>query len=393
MLTPPAPAVPAGDRYTVAARELAPLIVKSRRDIEQNRRLPSSLVEAMGAAGLFALWLPRALNGPELGVAEFVQVIEEIARADGAAGWCVAIAAGYSRLAGYFPDSVARTIFGSGATVVAGTLNPTGRARPVPGGWNVTGRWAYASGIQHSNWVIGNCVIRDDDAPQVPDGAPDIRLMIFPSSAAELIDTWHVSGLKGSGSHDFRVADLFVAHDHSICGFDAAPNQPGLLYAIPFLSALAVNVAAVSLGIARAAIDALVELADKKVSQRSTTALRHSSTTQSDVARAEALLRSARAFLFESIDEIWQEVEAGTPPTMRRRALVRLACAHVAATSAQAVDLMYNAGGGTSLYEDCPLERCFRDAHAITQHMAVSTINYELSGRVLLGLDPGTARF
>ena len=224
-------------------------------------------------------------------------------------------------------------------------------------------------------------------------GAPEVRLMIFPTKATEIIDTWHVGGLRGTGSHDYRVADLFVAQDHSLQGFTPAPTVPGTLYSLPMTTVFGVSIAAVPLGIARAAIDALVDLAHVKTPMGSKVMLRDKSAIQAGVGRAEALLRSARAFLFETVQELWDEVDGGAPASMRKRALVRLANAQAAAASAEAVDLMHNAGGGTSVYESNRLERCFRDVHAATQHIAVATSNYELSGRVLLGLDPGTPRF
>lgn len=377
-----------------AARELAPTIEAARADIERERQLPRALVEAIGNAGLFALWLPKAFGGPELNLVDYIRVIEELARADGSAAWCATVAACYSRIAGYLQPEIAREIFGSGRTVVAGTINPTGKAFVVDGGYRVTGRWAYGSGILHSTWTLGNCIAHDREGPRrASGGAPDIRLAIFPTSAVEVIDTWHVSGLRGTGSHDYRVADLFVRDDHSISCFDAKPLQPGTLYAMPMMTVLSVAIAAVPLGIARTAIDAAVELAQVKTPYRSSLLLRDMATFQATVGRAEALWGSARSFLLATVGDLWDEVSSGIAASMRQRASVRLACTQAAQSAAQAVDLMYNAGGGTSLYESSRLERCFRDVHACTQHIATSTDSYEVGGRVLLGLDPGRPQF
>ena len=377
-----------------AARELAPTIEAARADIERERQLPRALVEAIGNAGLFALWLPNAFGGPELNLVDYIRVIEELARADGSAAWCATVAACYSRIAGYLQPEIAREIFGSGRNVVAGTINPTGKAFVVDGGYRVTGRWAYGSGILHSTWTLGNCIVHDREGPRrASGGAPDIRLTIFPTSAVEVIDTWHVSGLRGTGSHDYRVADLFVRDDHSISCFDAKPLQPGTLYAMPMMTVLSVAIAAVPLGIARTAIDAAVELAQVKTPYRSSLLLRDMATFQATVGRAEALWGSARSFLLATVGDLWDEVSSGMAASMRQRASVRLACTQAAQSAAQAVDLMYNAGGGTSLYESSRLERCFRDVHACTQHIATSTDSYEVGGRVLLGLDPGRPQF
>jgi indole-3-acetate monooxygenase len=377
-----------------AARQVAPKIEGARAEIERERQIPRGLVDAMGAAGLFALWVPKAFDGPELNLVDFIRVIEELASADGSAAWCTTVAACYSRIAGYLQPEIARRIFGGGRTVVAGTINPTGKAFAVDGGYRVTGRWAYGTGILHSTWTLGNCIVHDRDGPRRgSSGAPEIRLLIFPTSAVEVIDTWDVSGLRGTGSHDYRVADLFVRDDHSIACFDATPLQPGTLYAVPMITVLSVAIAAVPLGIARGAIDAAIELAMIKTPYASSLLLRDKPTFQAALGRAETLLGSARSYLLATVNDLWEEVSSGAAASMRRRSLVRLACTQAAQSAAQAVDLMYNAGGSTSLYESGRLERCFRDVHACTQHIATSTDSYELGGRVLLGLDPGRPQF
>jgi alkylation response protein AidB-like acyl-CoA dehydrogenase len=382
------------EAFVRAARALAPTIRELRADIERDRSLPAPLVKRMAETGFFSLWLARALGGPELNTVDYLRVIEELSRADGAVGWCTMVSAGYSRLSGYLDDGVAREIFGDGSTIVAGTINPTGKAMVVPGGFRVSGRWSYGSFIGHSTWTVGSSVIHDNEGPRRgPDGAPDMRLMLFPTSAVEIIDTWRVGGLRGTGSHDFHVTDLFVPDDHAIAAFTAKPVRPGTLYAAPFITVFAMAIASVPLGIARAAIEAFVALAEAKTPMGGASRLRDKAGAQADVGKAEALLRSARAFLVESAHNIWNAVAAGDTPSLPQRATARLAAAQAAAASAQAVDLLYNAAGGTALYESNLLERCFRDVHATTQHMGTSSANFELSGRVLLGLDPGTPRF
>jgi alkylation response protein AidB-like acyl-CoA dehydrogenase len=382
-----------GAKLTEAARELAPKITAVREAIERERELSAVLVDAMGAAGMFSLWLPKSLGGPELNAANYVRVIEELSRIDGSVGWCASVASAYSCIAGYLQPDVARKIYGGGRTVVAGAVKPSGKAFIVDGGYRVTGHWAYGSGIRHSTWTLGNCVVHDRDGPRnEPNGPPEMRLVIFPTAAAEVIDTWRVSGLRGTGSHDYCVADLFVPEDHTIPYPVPPAVQHGLLYAVPLISGLALAIAAVPLGIARAAIDAVIGLATEKTPHGSRTPLRDKPTVQADVARAEALLGSARSYLIATVGELWKEVAHEAAASLRRRAMVRLACAYAAQASAEAVDVMYNVAGGTALYETGRLERCFRDVHACTQHIATSTGNYELGGRVLLGLDLETSR-
>ena len=244
-------------KYLAAAHGLAPLVEASRDRFDLDRRLPVALVDAMGKAGLFGLWLPRALRGPELPPLSLLTITEELARQDGSVGWCTVIPAGYSLLAGAMEAAAAGTVFGSGRGVLAGSLNPTGKAVSVPGGYRVTGRWSYGSFIDYSDWVLGNCITEDQSGSlQAEDGGPAFRLCLFPREAVEVIDVWHVGGLRATGSNDYRVADLFVPEALSIPmpGFNPPPRQPGALFTIPLPSTFVSCIATVALGIGRAAI-------------------------------------------------------------------------------------------------------------------------------------------
>jgi indole-3-acetate monooxygenase len=379
--------------YIEAARNLAPQVQRFRQEIERQRSLPAALVTEMTDSGFFSLWLCRALGGPELSFVEFLQVVETLSQADGSVGWCAMVATVLSRLSGYVTEVVGREIF-SPTNRLAGSVNPTGTAVPVPGGFRVTGRWSYGSFIQHSHWTVGNSIVRDGEVPRRDsNGAPDIRFMIFPTSSVEIIDNWHVSGLRGTGSCDFQVSDLFVPELHSVSAFAAKPLHSGALYSTPMITIFAATLPCVSIGIARAAIDSFVALAEAKTPMGSASRLRDKPMAQADLGRAEAQLRSGRAFLIEAVEEIWNEAAAGRTPSLRQRAIARLAAAKAAEASAQAVHLLYNAAGGSALFESNPLERCFRDVHATTQHIGTQASNFELGGRVLLGLDPGTPRF
>jgi indole-3-acetate monooxygenase len=379
-----------------AARNLEPLVRSLSDSFDRDRQLPDALVEAIGAANLFSMWLPRALGGPELPPIPFLQVIEELSRQEGSVGWCTVIPAGYGRLAGAMSLDAAAEIFGSGRGVLAGTLNPTGKAVAVQGGYRVTGRWSYGSFIAHSHWVLGNCIVHDGAGPRRgADDGPELRLCIFPRASAEVFDNWHVVGLRATGSNDFQVSDLFVPEDKTVplVTFSPPPTQPGPLYAMPMTSTFVSCIATVTLGIARAAIEALIAIAAAKTPAGSASVLREKPLAQADLARAEALVRSGRALLFDELGASWNDALAGRDATMQRRALVRLAACQATQCAIQAVDLMYACGGGTSLFESNRLERCFRDVHAAGQHVAVAQSNLEPVGRVLFGLDPGMVRF
>ncbi len=380
-----------------AARGLKPLVDSLRDRFDRDRRLPGALVDAIGEAGLFGMWLPRSLGGPELEPLTFLTVIEELAGLDSSLGWCTVIPAGYGRLAGALREDAAQEVFGSGRSILVGTLNPTGKALAVPGGYRVTGRWSYGSFIGHSHWVLGNCITQSSSGPRRDEsGGPEFRLCLFPREQVEVFDIWHVGGLRGTGSDDYQVTGLFVPEELTIPlpGFTPVPREPGPLYAIPMTSTFVSCIAIVALGIARAAVEALIELASAKTPTGSQAVLREKPLAQADVARAEALVRSGRAYLFDELGTVWQGLLSGRPATLQSRAQVRLAACQATHNAIQAVDLMFALGGGTALFEGNRLERCFRDAHAAGQHVAVATMsNLEPVGRVLLGLDPGTARF
>lgn len=377
-------------RLIQAAFELGPTIGGARDEIERERRLPATLVEHLRDCGFFSLWLARSLGGPELSLSDFVRVIEALAQSDGSVAWCTANASGYSRFSGFLPEPVARQIFVEKRAVVAGNMGALGCAVPVTGGYRVTGRWSYGSGILHSDWVLGGCVVADSEGPRRgPDGLPDARIVFFPTAAAEVIDTWQVGGLRGTGSHDYRVTDLFVPEDQAVSRAGDAPRFPGPLYALPRNVAFGATIAAVPLGIARAALDALRDLSATKTARISPTVLRERPAVQAAVGRAEATLRAARAFLLEVCDDAWTTASSGEPLTLEQRAMMRLACAQAAEAAKVAVRAAYDAGGGTAVYEDCLIQRCFRDAHAAAQHVQIQDGNFETGGRVLLGLGPG----
>lgn len=374
-----------GQQLLAAAEELELEILAARDDIESGRCLPQALVEQMHRQGMFGLWLPTALKGPELHPIEFVRVIEALAKADGSVGWCATNAGVISLLAGHMDETGAREVFANG-TIGAGSFNPAGRAVAEPGGYRVSGRWTYGSGISHCDWVLGNCVVTD--------GAPGdaMRFMMFPKRLVNIFDTWHVSGLRGTGSNDFKVEDVFVPASHSLPAFAVATVQPGTLYRMPLQSLFTVALAAVMLGIAAAAIEALIELAGAKTPTGANSLLRDKLSAQAAVARAEALVRAARATVFTAIEEQWEEAAHG-PPSMARRGVLKLATTFCAEACATAVDIVHDTAGGSALMESGRIARCFRDVHAATQHIGLSAGNYELAGRVLFGMEPGTLRF
>jgi indole-3-acetate monooxygenase len=381
-----------GEQFLLAAKNLTPVIKETRADIERTRLLPPALLTALQAAGIFRMWLPRALEGPELSVAEFVRVVEALSYQDGSVGWCAGLGAAYSRFAGYLPKSISQQIFSD--NIVAGSLAPTGRGIKVPGGYRVTGRWAWGSGIMHSNWILVTFVPQVGDGPIMHNDRPALCLGFVPKArTVEVFDTWYSGGLRGTGSHDYALSDAFIPDEYTLDGLDPPPLYPGSLYAISLNSIYPFVIGAVSLGIAMAAFDAFIDLAAVKTPVSGSAVLRDKPTVQAMVGRSMALLQSARTFYYATAESLPHWADRNLPLAIDQRAQVRLAMAQIGDTCKQVVRDLYDAAGGSAVYENCPLQRHLRDVYAATQHVQVSPNNFEFAGRVVLGLDPGTARF
>lgn len=374
-----------------AARAIAPLATEHAAAAERERRLSPPVVDALADAGLFRMLVPASLGGGEVAPADLVDAVAQLARGDGAAGWCVAVAATSGALAAYLPAERAREVYAPPARCWGGVFAPKGRAVVDGDALRVTGRWPFASGIDHCDWLMGGCVVEEDGRPRaLQSGRPDVRLALFPASAVERLDTWNVAGLRGTGSHDMAVADLAVPADRSASLFADPPRESGALYAFPVFGLLALAIGAVGLGIARGAVEDLLELAGVKTPSMGTRTLAAREDTQARVARAEARLRAARALVDEAVGQAWEEARAGGTVTVERRAGLRLAASQAMAESAAVVDEMYGLAGGSAIYETGALQRRFRDVHVATQHMLVGPSTWALAGRVLLGVPADT---
>jgi indole-3-acetate monooxygenase len=377
------------------ARSLYSLLSSASYRIEQERRLPDDIASALKDSLLFRLCVPRRFAGLEASPVDMVESIAEVARADGSAGWCVAIGATSGLVAGYLETADADEIYGGDPKMVAGgVFAPRGKAIVEGKSYRMNGRWPFASGISHCSWLMGGCMIVQHDGKPVmlAGGVPDIRMLLFPADKAIVHDTWTVSGLCGTGSFDMEVADLLVPRARAVSLMIDKPRVESALYKFPVFGCLAIGIAAVSLGLARRAIDELVELAAGKTPTGSRKTLADRGVVQLQIAEAEAAERSARAFLVTTVGETFEEARRSGEIPVRQRALLRLAACHTVIASKRAVDLMYDAGGGTSIYKTSPLQRCFRDVHAASQHLMVSSSTMELAGKVLAGLDVDAAQ-
>ncbi|MFO1197407.1 MAG: acyl-CoA dehydrogenase family protein [Burkholderiaceae bacterium] len=379
------------DRLLAEADAIAGEIAPRVDEIERLRHLPADLSRRMAGAGLFRLLVPREYGGLEVHPRVFVDVVERVGRVDGSSAWCVMIGATAATCAAFLPPATARELFADPGVTLAGVFAPRGtavsEARGGVDGYRVSGRWAWGSGSRNAHFVLGGCLVPGPDGkPQrLPGGAPAVRSVVFKAAEVRLLDTWDVSGLAGTGSTDFEVADVWVPATRT-CSYLTDPPLPVPLYCFPTFGLLALGIAAVCLGMARGAIDALVELAGAKKPDASSKVLAERPGTQLQVAEAEAHLRAARAFVDRCVDVAWAQAERGGAIAIDARRDLRLAATHAVRAATRAIDLAYGLGGGSSVYRRSPLQRFFRDAHVATQHMMVSDASLELAGRLFLGL-------
>ncbi|MGH7845135.1 MAG: acyl-CoA dehydrogenase family protein [Candidatus Binatia bacterium] len=370
-----------------AARKLVPMIQSCADQIEAGRELPQPLFEALADAGLFQLALPRALGGAEIDLPTYVQVLEEIGKADASTGWVVNQCAIFATYAARMPSDVARLIWiDTPRSVVANTPLPTAQAVVVPGGYRVTGRQGFSSGCRHAPWLAARAHIFENGRPRLKDGQPEERYLFVPAAEAALLDTWHVRGMRGTGTYDFAVSDVFVAAERTILQAGAPLLETGPLYQIPRSLLFASGDAAVALGVARSCLAAFFELAGSKKPRAMQATLRDQPMVQAAVGQSEAHVRSGRAFLSHAVRELWTEATATGAVTQDKRAGLRLATTHAIRLAVQVVDTLYNAAGVTAIYEGNLMQRHFQDIHVISQHMQARLSHYELVGQHLLGL-------
>jgi len=369
-------------------QDLLPSIRSRREEIEQARCMPRDLIDELRRTGLFSLSVPRAIGGREAPPLELMQAIEAIATADGSTGWCAMVALGNNVAAGYMSESGAREIFADPTAPSAGLAAPAGTAVRVDGGLKVGGRWSFASGISHCDWLWVGCVVTENGQPRVTPQGPEIVHVWLPVTDVVIHDTWHVSGLRGTGSHDVSAEHVFVPEHRAFVLFDPAGHRPEPLYRMPPLHLFVFQLVCVSLGIARAALDELGELARTKVPSLYTVPLADKPVVQVELARAEAALGSARSFLYDTVRDMWNTVCAGNTPTARQLALGRIAATHAAETGAVVSQKANTLVGGSSIYSKSPLQRHARDAEAVTHHFTVAAHTWEEAGRVLLGRQP-----
>ena len=374
-----------------AARDLAPVLRAMAAEIERERQLPQQVVEALRGASLFHLTVPRELGGLEADPITLAQTIEEVAAADGSAGWCVMIAAQNASLSGFMDRTAAAEVFGSGG-IVAGVARPIGRAVPGDGGFVVSGRWPFASGSSHADWFVAECLRYDGDGdqPMKDEAGNAISYMaLVPRDQVVIHDTWHTTGLRGTASNDFSVDRVFVPGPFALRMFPA-PWHPWPFYQT--LALMFITHGAHALGIGRAAVESAIGAARVKIGWGTDRPLAEQKRLQGQVAEAFVLVESAREHLHGATSRLWEAAQRGEE-LGRLNARVRLATSHAATASWRAVEMLHGALGSSAIFMGNPLERQFRDMRTAAAHVMVGPLTYEAAGRVELGLPAGMPFF
>lgn len=373
------------------ARALGPEIDAAADTIEATRRLPEPLLTHMHEARMFHLLLPRALGGEEVHPGIYLDAVTEISRHDGSLGWNMFVGNSSSLLAPYLPLDSARTIYAGGRTVVAWGPPNQYRARAVPGGYRITGRWDFASGCRQASWMGAHALVEEADGTIRLNtaGRPTIRSLLFPAAQAKLLDTWHTIGLRGTASDSYELDDLFVPEEFSSTREEPAPaRQPGKLYSFTQQGLYAVGVAGVQTGIARGMLDAFIPLAAEKT-PRGLARLADTAQIQDGVARAEAKLGAGLAYLHAVLAEIYDRVADTGTITLHDRARVRLACAHAIQNAIEVADFVYKEAGVSAIFPGAgPFERRFRDIHTASQQIQSRGAHFAAVGSILLGNEP-----
>ena len=370
------------------AQRLSKSFAQRSAEFEQARRLPADVSDAMAKAGIYRMFVPQSLGGSETSPLVSSQVFETLAQGDAACGWVAFIAATSGSSLARIETSTAKQMFASPQTMLAGVFAPNGKAVKSGEDYILNGQWQWGSGTQNADWVLAGSMVIDPEQPA--DAKPRAHMCLVPKDAIEFLDTWHSTGLRGTGSTDFKLTDHRVPSAH-IVGLEVRKMPDTPLFQFANFTLLALGIGAVSMGIARAALNEFVDLAQQKKRISSSSTIAERSHTQMQIATAEAKLRSARAFYYDSVEQAWERAMAGDIVDVDQRRNLRLATTHAVMASAEVVDCAYNLAGGVSVYQSSNLQRHFRDIHVATQHIMVAPSTLETTGRLFLGLPTNTA--
>jgi alkylation response protein AidB-like acyl-CoA dehydrogenase len=341
----------------------------------------------MHEAGMFRMFLPREVGGPELDPWTAFEVTEQLAMADASVAWCAQILSLSAWAAASLPQRVAAEVFANPEDVVAGSIQGQPTCEVVESGLRLSGRFNFASGCLHSTWIYATI----PDPRHEGEGPPPIIAALLPISECTIHDVWHTTGLRGTSSNDWSVGNVFIPWERT---FQWAPRlrdpfAKGSLFRHGILAIPGTTHAGVALGTARAAIQAYLDRVEER--KRRGVSLKNDPVVQNAIGKADALVSSARSYLKEAVDDLWCTLTDGDEPSLEQRGRLRAAKSLAVWNSVDAVHLVYEAMGAQAILEENPVERPFRDIHAVAAHVASMKAGYTLFGAVLMGIDPRPA--
>ena len=367
---------------------LKDLVEANRTEAERLKRLPDAVADAFLEHDLYRILVPQDLGGAGLDPLSYFDLCQELASYDGSVGWNFALASTCSPLVGMLPMERLKAFFADPDCAIAGTVGPSGNAVRVDGGWKLTGKWSWMSGVHQSKWVILGAFVHENGKQLMnPDGSPEVRQFLLPKDPACMLDVWDVGGMRGTGSTDYACTDAFTPEEMWVRAFSGQSNHPDPIFRVPF-TYFGLGLCGVALGMARPAVEGLRNLAAGKVSAVSRRGLRDQAQAQYAGAKSEAMLRSSRLYVRECFGEIWEALKSGAPVTLQMRGRARGSYVHAAESALEAVHLCYRAAGGSALWQKGPFEQALRDVHAVGCHITLQQVMMEEAGRVELGLDP-----
>jgi alkylation response protein AidB-like acyl-CoA dehydrogenase len=372
-----------------AAKEIAPIVAKYSADAERERRLSRPVLDALREAGLLRMMIPRSFGGLETDPITRTLVVEEIGRHDSAAAWTLENPLDWAFFCARLPDEGAEEIYSGGADIlIAAQFGRPLQAISADGGYRISGRAPFVSNCLDADWISSTVLV---DPDQNPDGEPEMRMVYFPREKCEIMDTWDVMGMRGTGSNDITVDNVFVPKSRTfpmVPEFEPGSHYQGPLYRLPLCGVTATGIPTPMLGVARRAVDTVTELARTKSPVASSGLLKERSSAQVQLGKAEAALRSGRLLLLDTVDEAWQRCINGEPHSLEQKADLLLAGSHAMSSAVQAVELACNIAGTSAFRATNPLERCFRDVQTMRHHVFASEARYGTFGQVYLGVDP-----
>jgi alkylation response protein AidB-like acyl-CoA dehydrogenase len=392
----PAAATKPSSSLIDAARDLVPLIRSYADKIDGERELPKPLFHALADAGIYRMCVPREIGGPEVDFPTYLQVIEELAKGDASTAWTVSQGANWATYAARMSPAAARVIWtDTPRSVVSNSPAPTAKAVVVPGGFRITGRQPFSTGIQHASWVAAHAQVIENGEVRQRNGKPEARYCLIPKGEVTVIDAWHTKGMRGTGTHSFEVKDVFVPEARTVFPNDGPVLNPGARYKIPITLGYGAGDGMAALGLARNCLDAFYEVAGSKAPRNMKGLLREQPITHFAVGKAVAALRSGRAYLLSAAREVWESALSTDAPTASLDTLMnlRLASTHAIRLAAEVVDGLHPLCGATVVFDGHLIQRLFHDMHVITQHGQARFQHYETVGQYSVGLDVGYARF